>query len=164
MNDKGHGSEVKVHMMLLFFQCVNNCWSRLFTLGYWLFYFTSVLTQMRKKNLHWKKYSLKWVCMFPFYPCHYWEQLKFQQLVLSLFWTHLLLDCLLWGTWSQYMFHLCQHITLIRDSLWPALVVHNHTSGCVSCLLGKICKIWCMCRWYYTYLSSRSQIYPGCWR
>jgi hypothetical protein len=31
---KGHGSEVKVHIMLLFL-CINNCWARSFTLGHW---------------------------------------------------------------------------------------------------------------------------------
>ncbi len=52
-----------------------------------------------------------------------------------------------------------QHITLSRELLWQALVVNNHTSGCVSCLLGKICKIWHMPGWYCTYLSSTSWIY-----
>ncbi len=50
------------------------------------------------------------------------------------------------------------HITLAWELLWPALVVHAHTSGCVSCLFGKICNIWLMTRWYCAYLTSTSWI------
>ncbi len=41
-------SEVKVDMVLLLI--ANNCWTRSFALGYWLFYFSSVFWLMRKKK------------------------------------------------------------------------------------------------------------------
>ncbi len=37
---KGHG-EVKVDIIMLLL-IANNCWTRSFALGYWLFYFSSV--------------------------------------------------------------------------------------------------------------------------
>ncbi len=48
MYNKGHG-EVKIDILLLLI--ANNCWTRLFALGYWLFIFLVFLTQMRKENL-----------------------------------------------------------------------------------------------------------------
>ncbi len=64
--------EVKVDIMLLLI--ANNCWTRSFALGYWLFYFSSVLTQMRKENLCRKKIiSSESVCCL-IYPCPYWGQ------------------------------------------------------------------------------------------
>ncbi len=53
---KGPG-EVKVDIMLLL--VANNCWTRSFALGYWLFYFSSVLFWLRwgKKTIAGKKLS-----------------------------------------------------------------------------------------------------------
>ncbi len=41
--------------------------------------------------------------------------------------------------------------------IWPALVVYGHTSSCVSCLFGKMYKIWRMTKQYCAHLSSISQ-------
>ncbi len=52
---KRHG-EVKVDIMLLLI--ANNCWTRSFALGYWLFYFASVLdSDEEKKTFAGKKLS-----------------------------------------------------------------------------------------------------------
>jgi hypothetical protein len=44
---KGHG-EVKVDIMFLL--VANNCWTRSFALGYWLFYFSSVFDSDKAKQ------------------------------------------------------------------------------------------------------------------
>jgi hypothetical protein len=63
---KGHGSQVKVHIMLLL--VANNCWIRSFALGYWLFYFSSVFdSDEERKSLQVKEW-FKWVCMLPYLP------------------------------------------------------------------------------------------------
>ncbi len=47
---KGHGGDVN-DIMLLF--ATNNCWTRSFTLGYWLFfYFSKVFDSDEEKNLY----------------------------------------------------------------------------------------------------------------
>jgi hypothetical protein len=58
--------------MLLF--VTNNCWTRSFALGYWLFYFSSVFVSDEERKHLQVKDCLKWVCMLPFYPCPYWGQ------------------------------------------------------------------------------------------
>ncbi len=70
---KGHGSEVKVDIMLLL--VANNCWTRQFhkDTDYFIslvFYFDS---DGERKPLQVKE-CLEWVCMLPFYPCLYWGQ------------------------------------------------------------------------------------------
>jgi hypothetical protein len=84
--------------------------------------------------------------MLPFYPCPWWEQSILWQLVVLLFQTNSLLDWSWWDTWIQYFFYLylweCRdlwnlHIALTKKSLWPVLVVHAHTSGCVPYLFGR---------------------------
>jgi hypothetical protein len=47
MYKKRHGGEI--NDILLFF-VTNNCWTRSFTLGYWLFYFSSVIDSSENKN------------------------------------------------------------------------------------------------------------------
>ncbi len=49
MYQKRHGGEVN-DIMLLF--VANNCWTRSFTLGYWLFYFSSVFDSDEDKNVY----------------------------------------------------------------------------------------------------------------
>ncbi len=46
---KEDGGEVN-DIMLLF--VTNNCWTRSFTLGYWLFYFSGVFDSDEDKNLY----------------------------------------------------------------------------------------------------------------
>ncbi len=86
------GMEVKTKSTsCVIFLCINNYWTRSFTLEYWLFFFSYVLNQMRK-NFPGKIFTQ--VSMHvAFRPCHYWDQSKLHQLVFSLFQTHLLLDC-----------------------------------------------------------------------
>jgi hypothetical protein len=72
---KGHGSEVKVDIMLLL--VINNCWTRSFALGCWLFYFSSVFDLNEEGKPSQVKDYLKWVWMLPFYPCSYWGQSVF---------------------------------------------------------------------------------------
>ncbi len=58
-------------MMLLI---ANNCWTRSFALGYWLFYFSNVFDSDEERKPLQEKDCLKWVCMLPYYPCPYWDQ------------------------------------------------------------------------------------------
>jgi hypothetical protein len=62
---KGHG-EVNVDIMLLL--VANNCWTRSFALGYWLFYFSSVFDSDEERRPLQVKDYLKWVYMLPCLP------------------------------------------------------------------------------------------------
>ncbi len=71
MYNKGHG-EVKVDIMLLLI--ANNCWTRAFALGYWLFYFSSVFDSDEERKPLQEKDCLKLVVCCLIYPCPYWGQ------------------------------------------------------------------------------------------
>ncbi len=44
-------------------------WTRSLSLGYWLFYFSSVFDSDEEKTPLQVNECLKWVCILPFYPC-----------------------------------------------------------------------------------------------
>jgi hypothetical protein len=143
----------------------NNCWTRSFALGYWLFYFSSVLTQMRKENLcRWKIVSSEYVCCL-IYPCPYWGQSIFvtvgsyivsnQLIAGSIMVSHMKLILVLFLPLRVYYLMRCT-----PDALWGVImnsfdIIWSYF-GCVS-YFGKLCKIWCY--WIVcAYLFSTSWI------
>jgi hypothetical protein len=132
---KGHG-EVKVGTMLLLI--ANNCWTRSFALGYWLFYFSSVFDSDEKRK------------PFLIYPCPYWGQsiyvtvgnyiVSSQLIAGSIMVRHMILIIFLslpltvftsWGV----------HITLFGESLWTALIVHYQFWLCLL-FLARSARCW----------------------
>ncbi len=141
---KGHG-EVKIHILLLLI--ANNCWTRSFALGYWLFISLVFLTQMRKENLCRKKISQVSMYVALFTLAYIGDSQFFWQSVNILCQTKLL-DQTWWGTWYWSLSCLCLeecitswgiHIMLFGESLWTALIVQYHILA-VSLVCGKICK------------------------
>ncbi len=160
---KGHG-KVKVDIMLLLF--ANNCWTRSFALGYWLFYFSSVFdSDEERKPLQVKDY-LKWACMLPYLPLHYWGQSIFvtvgnyivlNQLVIagSIMVRYMILIIFLSLPLRVYYLMRCAHKAL-RESLWTALIVHYHFWLCLLFLArsARFWHYWMVC----AYLFSTSWI------
>jgi hypothetical protein len=152
MNYKGHG-EVKVDIMLL--PIANNCWTRSFALGYWLFYFSSVFDLDEENNLCRKKIiSSEYVCCL-IYPCPYWGQsifvtvskyiMSYQLIVGSIMVRHMILVLVLSLPLRVYYLMRCTH-----NALW-GVIMNSFGSTihilAVSLIFGKICKI-CSTGWY----------------
>ncbi len=150
---KGH-SEVKVDILLLLI--ANNCWTRSFALGYWLFYFSSVFDSDEERKPLQVKDCLKLVCMLPYYPCPYWEQSIFvtvsnyivsnQLIAGSIMVRHMILILVLSLPLRVYYLMRCTH-----NALWGVIINSFDSTisyfGCVS-IFDKICKIcftgWCV--------------------
>jgi hypothetical protein len=147
---KGH-SEVKVDIMLLL--VANNCWTRSLALGYWLFYFSSVLFWLRwgKTTFAGKRLSKVSIICCHIYPCSYWGQSIFvtvsnyivssQLIAGSIMVRHMLLIIDLSLPLRVYYLMRCT-----QNTLWGVIMNSFDSTlsyfGCVSCF-GKICKIWC---------------------
>jgi hypothetical protein len=148
----------------------NNCWIRLFALGYWPFYFSSVFDSDEAKKPLQVKECLKWVCMLPVYPCPYWGQsiivtvgsfvVSNQIVAGSIMVKHMKWILVLSLPLRVYYLMRCTHkalwgvIMTSFDSTWPYL-------GCGSCF-DKICKIW---RYWMVcaYLFRPSRILLSLW-
>ncbi len=175
---KGHG-EVKVYIMLLL--VANNCWTRLFALGYWLFYFSSVLFWLGwgKKTFAGKRLSQVSIYVAFFNPCPYWGQSIFvtvgsftmlDQLVAgSIMVRHIKLILVLSLPLRVYYLMRCTHnalrgvIITSFDSTWPSF-------GCVSSfwqdlqdltLLGGMCIPF---EYITDFFVSLRLEWLGCWR
>jgi hypothetical protein len=146
---KGH-DEVKVDIVLLLI--ANNCWTRSFALGYWLFYFSSVFfdSDEEKNTLAGKRLSQVSMYVVLFTLALVGDSQFLWQLVIILCRTNLLLGQSWWGKWYWYLSCLCLyecitswgvHIMLFGESSWIALIVQYHILA-VSLVFGKICKIW----------------------
>ncbi len=78
----------------------NNCWTRSFALGYWLFYFSSVFdSNEKKKTFTGKRLSQVSVYDALFTLALIRDSQFLWQLVIILCQTNLLLDQSWWGTW-----------------------------------------------------------------
>jgi hypothetical protein len=130
---KGHG-EVKVDIMLLLI--ANNCWTRSFALGYWLFYFSSVFdSDEERKPLQEKDFSSEYVCcLFTFALI---GDRQFRQSVKILCWTicwikhgkaHVISPCLIFAFKSVFTFLRCTN-----NALW--WVIMNSYDSTISCWL-----------------------------
>ena len=120
----------------------NNCWTRSFALGYWLFYFSSVFDSDEEKTFTGKRLSQvsMYVALFTLALI---ENSQFLwQLVVIFCQTNLLLDQSWWGTWylilvlsltlRVYCLMRCTHNAL------QGVIMNSFDSiesyfGCVSC-------------------------------
>ncbi len=160
---KGHGNEVKVHIMLLF--VAKNCWTKSFTLGYWLLYFSGVFDSNEERTPFKVKDCVKWVCMLPFYPCPCLGIVNFVTVG-----TFIMSNKIVAGSIMVRHMKLLLELSLQLRVYCPMRSTHNALQGvimtslvhdvllAVSLVFGKICRIWCMTGWYCAYLSSISQI------
>ncbi len=144
---KGHG-EVKVDIFLLLI--ANNCWTRSFALGYWLYYFSSGFDSDEERKPLQVKDCLKWVCMLLYYPCPYWGQSIFvtvsnyivsnQLIAGSIMVRHMIL--ILVSSLPLRVYYLMRCCT--HNTLWGVIMNSFDSTisyfGCVS-IFGKICKI-----------------------
>ncbi len=165
------GMEVKSKFTLCCCFVSKNCRSRSFTLGYWLFYFSSVLFWLRqgKKTFTGKRLSQVSVYV-ACYPCPYWGEsifvtvgsfLMLNQLVAgSIMVRHMKLILVLSLPLRVYYLMRCTHNTLWGvimtsfDSTWPYF-------GCVSSSWQDL-QDWCY--WMVcVYLFSTSQISLSLW-
>ena len=159
---KGHG-EVKVDIMLLLI--ANNCWTRSFALGYWLFYFSSVFdSDEERKPLQEKDFSSEYVCCL-IYPCPYWGQSIFvtvgnyivsnQLIAGSIMVRHMILILVLSLPLRVYYLMRCTH-----NALWGVIMNSFDSTisyfGCVSCFWQDLQDLfyWVVC----AYLFSTSRI------
>ncbi len=152
MYNKGHG-EVKVDIMLLLI--ANNCWTRSFALGYWLFYFSSVFgLRWGKKTFAWKRF-LKWVCMLPYLPLPLLgTSIFFWQSVNILCWTicwikhrrHMIIALVMALPLRVYYLMRCTH-----NALWWVIMNSFDSTisyfGCISCLWQDLQDLfyWVVC-------------------
>jgi hypothetical protein len=135
---KGRG-EVKVDIMLLLIP--NDCWTRSFALGYWLFYFSSVFDSDEERNLCRKKIvSIEYVCCL-IYPFPYWGQSIFvtvskyivlnQLIAGSILVRHMILVLVLSLLLRVYYLMMCTH-----NALWGVMMnSFNITISYFGCLL-----------------------------
>ncbi len=137
------GMEVKSKFTLCCCFVTNNCWTRSFTLGYWLFYFSSVLCWLRwGKKPKQVKDCFKWVCLLPFHPCLYWGQSIFVTVGSFIVSNHLIAESIM----VRHMKFLLVFSFPLRvyclmrstpNALWgiimTSLIVHDCPFGCVSC-------------------------------
>ncbi len=132
---KGHG-EVIVGIMLLLI--ANNCWTRSFALGYWLFYFSSVFdSDEEKKTFAGKRLSQVSII----YPCPYWGQSFFvtvgsyvvsnQLIVGSIMVRHMRLILVLSLPLRVYYLRRCTHNAL-RGVILNSFDSIKSYFGCVS--------------------------------
>jgi hypothetical protein len=135
----------------------NNCWTRSFALGYWLFYFSSVFDSDEEKNPLQVKDCLKWVCMLPYLPLPLLGTVNFcdvgnynvsNQLISgSIMVRHMILILILSLPLRVYYLMRCTH-----NGLWGVIMNSFDSTisyfGCVSCfwqdlqdffLLGSMC-------------------------
>ncbi len=174
MSYKGYG-EVKVDIMLLII--ANNCWTRSFAVGYWLYLISLVfLTQMRKKTLQVKD-CLKRVCMLPFCPWPYWGQSIFvrryivsNQLIGGLIMVrHMKLILVLSLPLRAYYLMRCTHNALL------GVIMNSFDStrsyfGCVSCFwqdLQDLMLLYGMCipfQYFTDFVVPLRLEWLGCWR
>ncbi len=144
--------EVKVDIMLLLI--ANNCWTRSFALGYWLFfYFSSVFDSDEQRKPLQEKDCLKWVCMLPYLPLPLLgtvnivtvsKYVVLNQLIAgSITVRHMILVLVLSLPLRVYYFMRCTH-----NALWGVIMNSFDSTisyfGCVSCfwqdlLLGGMC-------------------------
>ncbi len=152
--------------MLLF--VTNNCWTRSFTLGYWLFSFSCVVDSNEDKNLCRENIlSNEYACclstinhIMDSHRVTVGSCIILNQVVAGSTW---------WGIWtciiltyksvSTYESHTKCALVSRYDQLRIIAIPYF---GCVSCF-GKIYKICLMTRWYYVYLSSISRISLCLW-
>ncbi len=159
---KGHG-EVKVDIMLLLI--ANNCWIRPSGLGYWLFYFSSVLdSDEERKPLQEKDVSGEYVCCL-IYPCPYWGQSFFWQSVNIFCWTncwikhgeaHDISPCLVFAL-RVYCLMRCTHNPL-RGVIMNSFDSTISSFGCVSCFWQDLQDLfyWVVCA--YLFSTSRNAL------
>ncbi len=173
---KGHG-EVKVDIMLLLI--ANNCWTRSFARGYWLFYVSSVFNSDEDKKVLQVKDYLKWVCMLPFYPCPYWGQSIFvtvsnyivsnQLIAGSIMVRHMKLILVLSLPLRVYYLMRCTHNTLWEVTINNFDITRSYF-GCVSCFwqdLQDLTLLDGMCipfQYFTNFVVSWRLEWLGCWR
>ncbi len=135
---KGHG-EVKIDILLLLI--ANNCWTRSFALGYWLFVSLVFLDSDEERKPLTGKRFLKWVCMLPYLPLPLLGAVNFWQSVNILCWTicwikhgwHMILVLVMSLLLRVYYLMRCTHNTL----WWVIMNSYDSTisyMGCISCL------------------------------
>ncbi len=158
----------------------NNFWTRSFSLGYWLFYFSSVLFWLRWRKITFAGKRLSQVSMYVafFYPCHYWGQSIFvtvgsfimlgQIVAGSIMVRHM--KSILVSSLPLRVYYLirCTHnalwgVLMTSDSTWPS-------SGCVSCFwqdLQDLTLLGGMCIPFQNitdFIVSLRLEWLGCWR
>ncbi len=139
----------------------NNCWTRSFALGYWLFYFSSVFDSDEERKLAGKRF-LKWVCMLLYLPLPLLGTVIFWQSVNILCRTncwfkhgeaHDISSCLVFAL-RVYSLMRCTH-----NALWWVIMKSFDSTlscfGCVSCFWQELQD--CSTGWY-VYLFSTSWI------
>jgi hypothetical protein len=170
---KGHG-EVKVDIMLLLI--ANNCWTRSFAQGYWLFYFSSVFdSDEERKPLQEKDFSSEYVCCL-IYPCPYWGESVFWQSVNILCRTncwikhgeaHDISPCLVFALRVYYL------MRRTHNALWWVIMNSFDSTisyfGCVSCFLAKSARFvlpggMYTFRYFRDCVVSERLEWLGCWR
>ncbi len=114
----------------------NNCWTRSFALGYWLFEISSVFWLRWGKKTFVEKRFLKWVCMLPYLPLPLLGTVNFRQSVNILCWTicwikrgrHMILVLVMSLPFRVYYLMRCT-----PDALW--WVIMNSYDSTISCWL-----------------------------
>ena len=155
---KGQG-EVKVDIMLLLI--ANNCWTRSFALGYWLFYFSSVFDSDEERKPLQEKDCLKWVCMLPYLPLPLLGTVIFltvskytvlnQLIAGSIMVRHMILVRVLSLPLRVYYLMRCTH-----NALWGVIMNSFDSSisyfGCVSCFWQDLQDLfyWVVCAYFFT--------------
>ncbi len=150
----------------------NNCWTRSFALGYWLFYFSSVYfdSDEERKPLQVKIISSEYICCL-FYPCPYWGQSIFvtvgnyivsnQLIAGSIMVSHMILILVLSSPLRVYNLMRCTH-----NALWG--VIMNSFDSTLSFLICKILTLldgMCIPFQYFTdFVVSWRLEWLGCWR
>jgi hypothetical protein len=107
----------------------NNCWTRSFALGYWLFYFSSVFDSYeRKKTFTGKRLSQVSVYVALFTLALIEDSQFLWQLVIILCQTNLLLDQSWWGTWytlaARGLEELRVNLLLKENSFVSNIILH----------------------------------------
>ncbi len=156
----------------------NNCGTRSFALGYWLF-FSSIFDSDEERTHLQEKDCLKWVYMLPCYSCSYWGQSIFvtagnyivlnQLIAGSIMVRHMILILVLSLPLRVYYLMRCTH-----NALWGVIMnsVDSTISyfGCVSCSWQDLQDLfyWVVCE--YLFSTSRMLLslwrleWLGCWR
>jgi hypothetical protein len=130
----------------------NNCWTRSFALGYWLFSFSSVLDSDEERTpLQKKDFSSEYV--WPYLPLPLLGTVNFRQSVNILCWTicwikngrHMILVLAMSLPLRVYFLMRCTHNAL-GESLWTAMIVQYHILA-VSCLWQDLQDLfyWVVC-------------------
>ena len=156
----------------------NNCGTRSFALGYWLFFSSIFDSDEEKRPLQGKDFSSRYVCCL-IYSCPYWGQSIFvtvgnyivlnQLIAGSIMVRHMIWILVLSLPLRVYNLMRCTH-----NALW-GVIMNSFDSkisyfGCVSCFWQDLQDLfyWVVCA--YLFSTSRMLLslwrleWLGCWR